>query len=97
MSDHHYTDVTDPDANLIPFKQQLHSVVARARNARLGRFDSVWSGDAPYDTGRSSDDESLMDLVSTLTNSVKAGLVKDNRVTAGSHESSRCRVLVRRG
>ncbi|PRP90805.1 hypothetical protein ENSA5_61250 [Enhygromyxa salina] len=55
MSDHHHTDVTDPDANLVPFKQQLHSVVARARNARLGRFDSVWSGDDPCDTGRVCD------------------------------------------
>ncbi|PRQ02805.1 hypothetical protein ENSA5_20700 [Enhygromyxa salina] len=83
MSDHHHTDVTDPDANLVPFKQQLHSVVARARNARLGRFDSVWSGDDPCDTGRSSDDESLMDLVYTLTNPVKAGLVKWSRLWPG--------------
>jgi hypothetical protein len=76
MSDHHHTDVTDPDANLVPFKQQLHSLVARGRNARLGRSDSVWSGAKPCDTRRPTDDESLLDLVYTLTNPVKAGLVK---------------------
>ncbi|WP_146659766.1 hypothetical protein [Enhygromyxa salina] len=76
MSDHHHTDVTDPDGHLVPFKQQLHSLVARGRNARLGRFDSVWSGDDPCDTRRPTDDESLMDLVYSLTNPVKAGLVK---------------------
>jgi putative transposase len=76
MSNHHHTDVTDPDANLVPFKQQLHSLVARGRNARLRRFDSVWSGDKPCDTRRPTDDESLRDLVYTLTNPVKSGLVK---------------------
>jgi hypothetical protein len=77
MSDHHHTDVTDPDANLVPFKQQLHSLVARGSNARRRRFDSVWSGDKPCDTRRpTDDDESLLDLVYTLTNPVEAGLVK---------------------
>ncbi|PRQ02188.1 hypothetical protein ENSA5_25230 [Enhygromyxa salina] len=79
MSNHHHTDLTDPDANLVPFKQLLHSLVARGRNAQLGRTDSVWSGDAPCDTQRPTDDESLMDLVYTLTNPVEAGLVKWSR------------------
>ncbi|KIG16392.1 transposase [Enhygromyxa salina] len=83
MSDHHHTDVTDPEANLAPFKQQLHSLAARGRNTQLGRFDSVWSGDAPCDTARPTDDESLMDLVYTLTNPVKAGLVKWSRQWPG--------------
>jgi hypothetical protein len=76
MSNHHHTDITDPDANIVPFKQLLHSLTARGRNARLGRDDSVWSGDKPCDTRRPTDDESLMDLVYTLTNPVKDGLVK---------------------
>jgi hypothetical protein len=76
MSNHHHTDITDPDANLVPFKQLLHSLIARGRNAQLGRSDSVWSGDKPCDTRRPTDDESLMDLVYTLTNPVDAGLLK---------------------
>ena len=76
MSNHHHTDITDPDANLPAFKQQLHSLVARGRNARLGRFDSVWSGGEPCDTRQPTDEESLQDLVYTLTNPVAEGLVK---------------------
>jgi hypothetical protein len=79
MSNHHHTDVTDPEGNLVPFKQLLHSLIARGRNARLGRHDTFWSGDAACDTRRPTDDETLRDLVYTLTNPVAAGLVKRAR------------------
>ncbi len=83
MSNHHHTDVTDPDGNLVPFKQLLHSMIARGRNARLGRHDSFWSGGDACDTRRPTDDESLGDLVYTLTNPVAAGLVKWSRLWPG--------------
>ncbi|WP_146155522.1 hypothetical protein [Enhygromyxa salina] len=83
MSNHHHTDVTDPHGNLVPFKQLLHSLIARGRNARLGRYDTFWSGDAACDTRRPTDDESLADLVYTLTNPVKDGLVKWGRLWPG--------------
>lgn len=83
MSNHHHTDVTDPLGNLVPFKQLLHSLIARGLNARRGRQDSFWSGDPASDTRRPSDDESLGDLVYTLTNPVKAGLVKWGRLWPG--------------
>ena len=76
MSNHHHTDITDPEANLVPFKQLLHSLIARGRNAQLGRDDSIWSGKKPSDTRRPTEEESLMDMVYTLTNPVDAGLVK---------------------
>jgi putative transposase len=76
MSNHHHTDLTDPHGNLALFKQLLHSMIARGRNARLRRHDTFWSGDDACDTRRPTDDESLGDLVYTLTNPVKAGLVK---------------------
>ncbi|HLT35421.1 MAG TPA: hypothetical protein VK034_04025 [Enhygromyxa sp.] len=83
MSNHHHTDVTDPDGNLVSFKQLLHSMIARGRNARLARQDSFWSGDDACDTERFTDDESLRDLVYTLTNPVEAGLVKWARLWPG--------------
>jgi putative transposase len=83
MSNHHHTDVSDPEGNLVLFKQLLHSMIARGRNARLGRHDSFWSGDDASDTRRPTDDESLSDLVYTLTNPVKAGLVKWGRIWPG--------------
>jgi len=83
MSNHHHTDVTDPDGNLAAFKQLLHSLIARGRNAALHRHDSFWSGDDACDTRRPTDDESLGDLVYTLTNPVEAGLVKWARLWPG--------------
>jgi putative transposase len=83
MSNHHHTDVTDPHGNLVPFKQLLHSMIARGRNAQLERHDSFWSGDEPCDTRRPTDDEAMGDLVYTLTNPVKAGLVKWSRQWPG--------------
>jgi len=83
MSNHHHTDVTDPNGDLVPFKQLLHSMIARGRNARIGRNDTFWSGDDPSDTRRSTDDESMGDLVYTLTNPVKDGLVKWGRLWPG--------------
>lgn len=83
MSNHHHTDITDPEGNLVPFKQLLHSMIARGLNARRGRRDSFWSGDPACDTRRPTDDESLGDLVYTLTNPVAAGLVKWARLWPG--------------
>ncbi|MFO7565789.1 MAG: hypothetical protein R6X02_24310 [Enhygromyxa sp.] len=76
MSNHHHTDLTDPDGNLVPFKQLLHSTVARGLNALRKRNGTFWGGGKPCDTRRSTDDDSLGDLVYTLTNPVKDGLVK---------------------
>jgi hypothetical protein len=76
MSNHHHTDVTDPHGNLIGFKQLFHSLVARGVNAMRGRNDAVWTRDRPCDTRRSNEEKSLRDLVYTLTNPVKDGLVK---------------------
>lgn len=76
MSNHHHTDVTDPFGNLPEFKQRFHSLLARGINALRGRFDAVWSPEKPCDTRRPTDDETLIDLVYTLTNPVKSGLVK---------------------
>jgi hypothetical protein len=83
MSNHHHTDVSDPDGNLVEFKQLLHSLIARGRNAQLGRNDSFWSGGQACDTRQPTDSESLGDLVYTLTNPVKAGLVKWARLWPG--------------
>lgn len=76
MSNHHHTDVTDPDGRIVEFKQLLHSMLARAINALRGRFEGVWNRDKPCDTRRAEHSESLADLVYTITNPVKDGLVK---------------------
>jgi len=79
MSNHYHADLTDPLGELPAFKQLFHSLVARSLNALRGRDDSFWSSDPACDTRRATDDETLMDLVYTLTNPVSAGLVKWSR------------------
>ena len=83
MSNHYHIDLTDPHGELVAFKQLFNSMLARGLNALRGRFDSFWSGDAPCDTRRPDDDQSFMDLVYTITNPVKAGLVKWSRQWMG--------------
>ncbi|PRQ04230.1 hypothetical protein ENSA5_09610 [Enhygromyxa salina] len=83
MSNHHHTDITDPEGNIVLFKQKLHSLIARGLNAWRGRRDTFWSGDGGCDTLRLDDEESLGDLVYTLTNPVSAGLVRWSRLWPG--------------
>jgi hypothetical protein len=74
LSNHHHTDLGDPQGNLPEFKAVFHGLLARGVNALRGRFDRFWSADAPCDTRRNSDDDSLGDLVYTLVNPTEAGL-----------------------
>lgn len=77
MSNHYHADVTDPDGNIVAFKQLFHSMLARGINALRGRFETVWNRDKACDTRRPTKDAKAMrDLVYTLTNPVKDGLVK---------------------
>jgi len=83
MSNHYHADVTDPQARLPAFKQLFHSLIARGINALHGRDDSFWSGGESCDTTRPTDDETMQDLVYTITNPVKDGLVKWSRLWPG--------------
>jgi REP element-mobilizing transposase RayT len=83
MSNHHHTDVTDPLGNLPAFVQRFHSLVARGINTLRGRTGTFWGGEKPSATNRPTDDETLQDLVYTITNPVKAGLVKWSRLWPG--------------
>ncbi|MFO7562778.1 MAG: hypothetical protein R6X02_09070 [Enhygromyxa sp.] len=58
-------------------------MVARSLNALRGRNGTFWGGGKPCDTRRATDDDSLGDLVYTLTNPVKDGLVKWARLWSG--------------
>lgn len=76
MSNHMHEDVTDVLGTLPSFKNSLHANIARSMNAKRGRFDKFWSAEGSCDTAQPTDEESLDDLVYTLTNPVDAGLVK---------------------
>jgi REP element-mobilizing transposase RayT len=83
MSNHHHTDVTDPHAMVPAFMQAFHSMIARGLNTPRVRTGSFWDGDPPCRTIQPTDDESLQDLVYTITNPVKHGLVKWSQLWSG--------------
>ena len=76
ISNHHHCDVTDTEGRLPQFKEVFHGLLARGINCLRGRFETVWSPDGACDTKSPDGDDGLGDLVYTLTNPVKDGLVK---------------------
>ena len=84
-SNHSHMDVFDRLGQLPGFKQMFFSFLARGINALRGRFETVWAPGGSCDTepaphlrleGDEFDPSPLGDLVYTLTNPVKDGLVK---------------------
>lgn len=76
LSNHHHTDISDPEGRRPQFSQRFNSLLARGINALRGRTGTFWDGSGPCDTRQPSDEETLEDLVYTLVNAVKAALVK---------------------
>jgi REP element-mobilizing transposase RayT len=76
MSNHFHLVVTDPKAQLPAFAQHLASLVARALNASLGRWESFWAP-ASYSAVRLTEPEDILEKTAyTLANPVAAGLVR---------------------
>jgi REP element-mobilizing transposase RayT len=77
LSNHVHLVVTDVDGRLPAFMQYLDSLVARAVNASLGRFEGFWASDASYSAVEPLE---RVDIVAkaayVLANPVAAGLVR---------------------
>ncbi len=78
LSNHYHLVVTDRDACLPAFEQYLDSLVARATNCSLGRFEGFWAAATSYSAVVHGDSEDVIAKVAyTLANPVAAGLVHD--------------------
>jgi REP-associated tyrosine transposase len=83
LSNHWHAIVTDPDARLPAFEQYLHSLVARAMNASLGRWESLWDP-ASYSAVTLTSAVDVVDKAAyVLANPVAAGLVRHGREWPG--------------
>lgn len=84
LSNHYHLLVTDLDASLPAFMQYLDSLVARATNASLGRWEGFWSSEASYSA---VSHQATADMVGKaayiLANPVAAGLVRTGREWPG--------------
>jgi len=76
LSNHWHAVVTDPDARLPAFEQYLHSLVARAINASLGRWENFWAPSSYSAVVLTSTADVLVKVAYVLANPVAAGLVK---------------------
>jgi REP element-mobilizing transposase RayT len=75
LSNHFHAVVTDPDACLPAFSQYLDSLVARAVNASLGRWESFWAPSSYSAVALASPADIVDKVAYVLANPVAAGLV----------------------
>jgi len=76
LSNHYHLVLTDPHARLPAFGQFLDSLVARALNASLGRWESFWAPNS-YSAVALPTPQDILDKASyLLANPVAAGLVR---------------------
>ncbi len=84
LSNHYHLLVTDPQARLPAFMQYLDSLVARAINSTLGRWEGFWSSDNSYSAVTPvAPDDIVRKAAYILANPVSAGLVTSGREWPG--------------
>lgn len=83
LSDHWHAVVTDVNGRIPEFLRHVHSLVARALNAHLGRWESVWSCQRPSLVRLIGRDGVLRKMVYVHANAVRAGLVARGREWPG--------------
>lgn len=79
LSNHFHLVVTDPGARLPAFEQYLDSLVARAVNAALGRWEAFWAPSSYSAVALTSADDIIDKAAYVLANPVAAGLVQRGR------------------
>jgi REP element-mobilizing transposase RayT len=79
LSNHFHAVVSDPHARLPAFEQYLDSLVARAVNASLGRWESFWAPSSYSAVALLSGEDIIEKIAYVLANPVAAGLVRSGR------------------
>jgi REP element-mobilizing transposase RayT len=83
LSNHYHLVVTDPQARLPAFHQFLDSLVARALNAALGRWEAFWDPNSYSAVALATADDVIAKSAYVLANPVAAGLVRRGRLWPG--------------
>jgi putative transposase len=79
LSNHFHLVLTDPHARLPAFEQYLDSLVARAVNASIGRWEAFWASSRYSAVALPASDDVVEKAAYTLANPVAAGLVRRGR------------------
>jgi REP element-mobilizing transposase RayT len=83
LSNHAHLVLTDPDARLPQFMQYVNSLVARATNASLGRWESFWASSSYSAVPLTTREDVTAKTAYVLANPVAAGLVTTGREWPG--------------
>jgi REP-associated tyrosine transposase len=83
LSNHYHAVVTDPEARLPAFQQYLDSLVARAVNASMGRWESFWAPSSYSAVALTSAADIVDKAAYVLANPVAGGLVEHGREWPG--------------
>jgi REP element-mobilizing transposase RayT len=84
LSNHFHLVATDPYAELPAFMRDFCSLVARATNASLGRWEGFWSSETSYSAvSHASADDVVAKVAYVLANPVAAALVQSGREWPG--------------
>jgi putative transposase len=75
MSNHYHAVVHDPKGRLPAFLEHLHKMIAKAMNARWGRWENFWSTEETCVTRLVTNQDILDKVVYVLCNPVAADLV----------------------
>jgi REP element-mobilizing transposase RayT len=96
MSNHYHLVVTDPDGVLPKFCEWLNEFVAKALNARYGRWENFWAPEPGSYVRLVNAEDVLAKTVYTLANPVAAGLVSRGRAWPGLRMFSPGRRMIAR-
>jgi REP element-mobilizing transposase RayT len=83
LSNHYHLVVTDPEARLPAFHQFLDSLVARALNASLGRWEAFWAPNSYSAVALVTPGDVIAKAAYVLANPVAAGLVRRGSLWPG--------------
>ena len=83
LSNHFHLVLTDPHAHLPAFSQYLDSLVARAVNSSLGRWESFWAPSSYSAVALIAPEDVIAKTAYVLANPVAAGLVRTGREWPG--------------
>lgn len=76
MSNHYHAVVHDPDGRIPAFIEQLHKMIAKVMNARLGRWENFWSSEETCLTRLITAHDIFDKVVYVLANPVNDHLVE---------------------
>ncbi len=83
MSNHYHLIASDPEGRLPEAIAWLNEFVARAVNARLGRWESLWSSEPPSYVRLLTPADIIAKIVYAMANPVAAGLVSHGSMWPG--------------